>query len=63
MADSKPKVLYFIHAQSDLYDLIRDKLADEFDLLTLGVGDEAERLALLAEADAVTAWIRWCCRP
>ncbi len=53
MADTKPKVLYFNYAGSELYDLIRDKLADEFDLLTLAVGDEEERLALLAEADAV----------
>jgi len=53
MTDAKPKVLYFNHAGPDLYALIRDKLADEFELLTLTVGDEGERMALLAETDAV----------
>jgi len=53
MTEPKPKVLYFNHAGSDLYDLIREKLADDFELLTLTVGDEDERLALLADTDAI----------
>lgn len=47
------RVLYLSHANQELYDMIRAALRPGFELMTLDTPDEAERLAKLAEADAV----------
>jgi phosphoglycerate dehydrogenase-like enzyme len=47
------RVLYLSHANQELYDMIRAALRPGFELITLDTPDEAERLAKLAEADAV----------
>jgi len=47
------RVLYLSHGNAELYDMVRSAVLPGFDLLTLDTPDEAERLAKLAEADAV----------
>lgn len=48
-----PKVVYWSHGTPELYALLRHLCPAGLELLTLATGDEAERLALAAEADAV----------
>jgi phosphoglycerate dehydrogenase-like enzyme len=48
-----PKVAYWSHGTPELYSLLRRLCPPGLDLLTLATGNEAERLALAAEADAV----------
>lgn len=47
------RVLYMSYANRELYDMVRAALRPGFELVTLDTPDEAERLAKLAEADAV----------
>lgn len=47
------RVLYLSHANQELYDMIRAAVRPGFELVTLDTPDEAERLAKLADADAV----------
>lgn len=47
------RVLYLSYANKELYDMVRAAVRPGFELVTLDTPDEAERLAKLAEADAV----------
>lgn len=47
------RVLYLSHANPELYEMIRAAARPGFELVTLDTPDESERLAKLAEADAV----------
>lgn len=47
------RVLYLSHGSEDLYAMVRAALRPGLELMTLDTEDEAERLAKLAEADAV----------
>jgi len=47
------RVLYLSHGSEAFYDIIRPLVPPGIELLTLEADDDAERLALLAEADAV----------
>lgn len=49
----RPKVLYFIHANAALYDLVRSATPEAYELVTLETGSEDERLAKLADAEVV----------
>lgn len=48
-----PKVVYWSHGTPELYALLRRLCPSTLELVTLTAGDEAERLTLAAEADAV----------
>lgn len=48
-----PKVVYWSHGTPELYALLRRLCPAGLELMTLATGEEAERLALAAEADAV----------
>src|SRR5690554_1831976 len=48
-----PKVAYWSLGTPELYALLRRLCPGGLDLLTLATGEEAERLALAADADAV----------
>lgn len=48
-----PKTVYWSHGTPELYALLRQLCPPGLDLVTLASGDEAERLAVIAEADAV----------
>lgn len=50
---NKPKVLYLSHADEALYALIRSAAGSDFEVLTLDNDDDDERVAKLAEVDAV----------
>ncbi|MBT5265741.1 MAG: 3-phosphoglycerate dehydrogenase [Rhodospirillaceae bacterium] len=47
------KVLYFVKADEAFYDMIRGQMPEDYELMTMSVGDEAEETRLLASADAV----------
>jgi len=53
MIHSRPRVFYFSHATSDVYDLINEAAGDDFDVLTLTHNDDDERLARMQDADVV----------
>ena len=53
MLAPRPNVLYYSHAGEDVYALIREAAGDTFRVLTLATNDDAERRALLPEADVV----------
>jgi len=48
-----PKVVYWSHGTPELYTLLRRLCPAGLDLHTLATGEEAERLAMLSDADAV----------
>lgn len=50
---NQKRVLYLSHGNAELYAMVRDAVRPGFEVLTLDTGDESERLAKLAEADAV----------
>jgi D-3-phosphoglycerate dehydrogenase / 2-oxoglutarate reductase len=47
------KVLYFNHGGADLYELVRGEAPAGIDIVFLDTGSEAERLAKIADCDAV----------
>lgn len=47
------KVLYFNHGGEDLYDLVRGMAPPSVEVVTLASGDPAERLAKIADCEAV----------
>ncbi|MCC7275375.1 MAG: 2-hydroxyacid dehydrogenase [Alphaproteobacteria bacterium] len=49
----RPKVLYFIQANPELYELVRAEMPEGYELVTLETGDEAERLAKIRDAEVV----------
>lgn len=53
MSDNLRRVLYLSHAPDKVYDLWRARMPEGCELMTLSANDDAERLALLAIADAV----------
>lgn len=53
MRTNQRRVLYLSHGNAELYDMVRGALRPGFELLTVDTPDEGERLAKLAEADAV----------
>jgi phosphoglycerate dehydrogenase-like enzyme len=50
---NQKRVLYLSHGNAELYGMIRTAVRPGFELMTLDTPDEAERLAKLAQADAV----------
>ncbi|MCC7425937.1 MAG: 2-hydroxyacid dehydrogenase [Alphaproteobacteria bacterium] len=52
-AANTQKILYFSHGPEALYDILRPLVPAGFELLTLATGEDAERYALLAQADAL----------
>lgn len=53
MPNSIPRVLYLSHAGQDVYDLIRHAAGPDFDVVFLNGNDDAERIAKIADCDAV----------
>ena len=53
MTSSRPKVLYFSHANAGVYNLIREAAGPGFALELLDHDDDAERIARIAGCDAV----------
>jgi phosphoglycerate dehydrogenase-like enzyme len=53
MSENLHRILYFSHAPEAVYAMWRARLPEGCELLTLQTNDDAERLAKLAEADAV----------
>jgi phosphoglycerate dehydrogenase-like enzyme len=47
------KVLYFSHGNEALYDIVRAEMPEGYELVTLERGDAAERLAKIADCEAV----------
>ena len=47
------KVLYFVHAEKDLYDLVRSHVPEGWTLVTLDSNTEQERLEKIADAEVV----------
>jgi phosphoglycerate dehydrogenase-like enzyme len=47
------KVLYFSHGNEALYDLVRSEMPAGYELVTLATGDQKERLAKIADCEAV----------
>lgn len=50
---SRPKILYFIHGNAPLYELVRSQVPEGYELVTLEDGGEAERLEKLHDAEVV----------
>ncbi|WP_419897923.1 2-hydroxyacid dehydrogenase [Roseomonas sp. USHLN139] len=53
MSENLHRILYLSHAPEAVYAMWRARLPEGCELLTLSANDDAERLAKLAEADAV----------
>ena len=49
--DARPRILYLSHAPEAVYELLREIAGPRFEVLTLGSDDDAERMALIEEAD------------
>jgi len=52
-SDQRPRVLYLSHAPEALYDVMRPLAAPDIELMTLQENSDDERIAKLADADAV----------
>lgn len=53
MTMNTQKVLYFVHAGPDLYDLVRSHVPEGWTLVTLDTNGEQERLDKIADVDVV----------